>query len=267
MGFRDMMRAAAAAVLLILTVACAPQRAAEDQARAADPERARAAELDRSLRNSGVLVFDSALLGYLEGVSGDITRHRPAGAYVPTIRVLADDRPHAFTYGGGFIYITRGLLDLMRTEAEIAMVLAHEMAHFDLRHIAQVRAARDEAVKIGEAAQREAAADRGDPVDGTVVEIVGALSTIAAFTEFTREKELEADRVGFGYARAAGYDAQALIQALERTPPGSGATAPWLSTHPVTEERIAALQDLVDTASAGGKVGAEAYRARIAAAF
>lgn len=233
----------------------------------ADPSRAAAAAFDQELRATAPIIFDRRLNAYIDEIVG---RLRPPGSRPVRVRVIAAREPFAVTTGD-FIYLASSLIRLLGNEAELAMVLAHEIAHGDLNHIEQTRAALENARDVGRAAQEAIAAERGGDPDGAVARLGGELISVATFTRFSREKELEADLAGLrlltaaGYAPTAGASALARFSEIEEAEE-SGEIIPWLSTHPLSSERVALLTelaaDLTAAGAAGGFVGRQVYAER-----
>ena len=158
---------------------------------------------------------------------------RPGESYAVTL--LDSPKVNAFALPSGRIYVTRGLLALASDTAELAAVLSHEIAHVTLRHasLRGEREARDVLVS------RVVADVLGDPGEGAALRR-RARATLAGFS---REQELEADRVGVATLAAAGFDPHAgarFLRSLGRHAQleGSGA-GDGVSSHPSTPERVA----------------------------
>lgn len=158
------------------------------------------------------------------------------------VNVLVSDQVNAWCMPGGKIAVYTGLIDKLKiTDAELAAVMGHEIAHA-LREHARERMGRQQATALGTA------------VGSAVLEIftgvrlgqVGDALTQAVFVlPNSRENEQEADRIGVELAARAGYDPRAAITLWEKMTKTSGGNAPpqWLSTHPSHETRIRDLQD------------------------
>jgi predicted Zn-dependent protease len=183
------------------------------------------------------------------------------------ITLLNSPVPNAFALPSGRLYVTRGLLALANDTAEIAAVLAHEIAHVSLRHAA----ARQELQARSDLVSRVAADVLNDPEGGATMRDQSRF-TIAGFS---RSQELEADEIGVKTLARAGYDpygAARFLQSLGRSAGGKAAgdkgrdAAPdMLATHPSTPERIAlALQGARRIGAPG--IG-DADRARFLAAI
>lgn len=192
------------------------------------------------------LVRDSALVGYVREVA-----ERLAGAAAhPNLtwqfHVADEPEPNAFALPGGWVYVTRGLLGLVNHEDELAGVIGHEIAHVVEGHAARREsAATPFAVLFGVPA---AILDRVSPALAGVLGGVGQLATGAVVAPYSREQELEADRVGIALAARAGWDPHALgtfLQALEREDAldhGGERRPSFFSMHPPTPERVKKIE-------------------------
>lgn len=155
--------------------------------------------------------------------------------------VLDDEDINAFAAPGGYVFITKGLLASMRSEAELAGVLAHEIAHVTEKH--HLDAIQHEArLKLAGMAAGAALAERGHDV-----EKLAAIAQGAKFI-YTRgldkEDEFEADRIGAVLAARAGYDPYglpAVLQTLDRMSADSGRLALLFKTHPKPADRLLQL--------------------------
>jgi Zn-dependent protease with chaperone function len=158
----------------------------------------------------------------------------PENPYELRLSIVDEETPNAFAVPGGAIAVTRGLLDRVESENELAFVLGHEIGHF---------AGRDHLQAIGRAlvlslALRAVFASVG-------AETVPTLASSIASRGYDREQERAADRFGLAlvareYGHVAGADR--FFARLPDAKAGVGDRAgAWLGTHPVTEERLAAL--------------------------
>ncbi len=151
------------------------------------------------------------------------------------VGVLADDGINAASAGGGEFYVTRGLLTRANDE-QLAAVLAHEIAHDDLGHVAKAQAL-GAGVQIG-----AAILDQIFPGVGQIAPVAGTLITRA----YSRQEELEADRHGVEILQRAGLPKEAMERTLVwlESQTGGSSGGGFFSTHPGTDERIAALRKL-----------------------
>lgn len=143
--------------------------------------------------------------------------------------LLDDAAVNAFAYPGGFIFVTRGLLTHLNSEAELAQVIGHEVAHVTAKHSVN-QISKQTAAQIGLVA--------GSVLSENVAKWGDALGAGAGllFMKFGRDDELQADALGFGYALGQGYDvreAEKVFTTLGRLSGAAGARVPeWQSTHP-----------------------------------
>lgn len=151
------------------------------------------------------------------------------------VGVMDDPGINAANAGGGNFYVTAGLLQKANT-TQLRGIMAHEIAHEDLGHVAQMQAL-GAGLSIG--AQL---LDQFLPGSGAVVPIAGTLIARG----YSRSEESKADRHAVDILRRAGYSKDTLIDALtwvERTSGGGGGGG-FLATHPATGDRIDALRRL-----------------------
>ncbi|KQN40702.1 peptidase M48 Ste24p [Sphingomonas sp. Leaf407] len=181
-----------------------------------------------------------ALQSGLSNASGDFT-----------VTLLNSPVENAFAIPGGYVYVTRQLLALMNSEAELAAVLGHEVGHVAARH-SNSRSTRS---TIGNLFAAGLGAVTGSDILGRVAGIGSQLYTLS----YSRNQEYQADQFGVRYATAAGYApigmAEALsqlneAQALGQQTSGRDATAvpTWMSTHPNGAERVRRAEALATQA-------------------
>lgn len=177
-----------------------------------------------------------------------------------TFRVIDDPVVNAFAVPGGHIYITRGIMAHLNSEAELAGVMGHEIGHVTARHSVQ-QMSRQQIAQIG-------------LVVGTVIEpklqrYAGAASQSLGllFLKFSRDDESQADYLGYRYMRRQRYDGRQMPQVftlLDRVTQasGGGRVPDWLATHPNPGNRLEAInRDIAATPreSLGTVVNREAY--------
>lgn len=164
-----------------------------------------------------------------------------------TFRVLDSPVVNAFALPGGFVYVTRGLLAHLNNEAQLAMVLGHEVAHVAARH-ASKRAATQTFQQIGLIGGAVLAQETlGGAAGENILNAGGTVSQLLLLS-YGREDEREADDLGVEYAALANYAAgegSAFFRSLDRLGEQSGQDLPsWLSTHPEPYEREQRIQEL-----------------------
>jgi predicted Zn-dependent protease len=193
------------------------------------------------VESSARMIQDPVVIEYVNRVGQNLVRN--SDAKVPfTIKVVDSDDINAFALPGGFFYVNSGLILAADDEAELAGVMAHEIAHVAARHQTRemtranyVSFASVPLIFVGSWGVYEAA------------NAALSLALPITFMKFQRGFESEADYLGLQYMYKAGYDPQAFIsffekvKALEKQKPGTLARA--FSTHPPTPDRIMKSQE------------------------
>ncbi len=195
-------------------------------------------EIDRSTK----LITDPIVTEYINRVAQNLVLH--SDAKVPfTIKVIDANEVNAFALPGGFLYVNRGLLEAADNEAEVAGVMAHEIAHVAARHGIE-QASKGQLLQWGSLPLIFFGG-----LGGYVIQQVAGIALPLTFLKFSRGAEKEADRLGAQYMWASGYDPNALItffeklQAQEKRKPGT--LEKVFSTHPMTGDRITEVRDLI----------------------
>jgi predicted Zn-dependent protease len=209
------------------------------------------------------LVDNQALQQYVQQVGERLARESERPNLPWTFRVVDDPTPNAFALPGGFIFLTRGMMDLMDSEAEMAAVLGHEIGHVTARHsVTQISRAQlaQLGLGVGSIFFPEAAQTFGGLAQ-TGMQLI--------FLSYGRDAERQSDELGFRYALREGYDVRemddifATLMRIGETA-GRSSVPAWLSTHPAEPERIAAAQARADTVpTAQLALRREEYLARI----
>jgi hypothetical protein len=193
-----------------------------------------AAEVDRQAK----FIEDPLITEYVNRVGQNIVLH--SDAKVPfTIKVIDSDEVNAFALPGGFFYVNKGLLLAADNEAELAGVMAHEIAHVAARHAVENQA---KANLLEYAALGGSILLGGIP--GMIYQNTAGIGLLGIFMKFSRSAEEEADRLGVQYMYAAGYDPGAMatmfekLEAKNKKKPGFVSRA--FATHPAPPDRRAA---------------------------
>ncbi|NML64136.1 M48 family metalloprotease [Hymenobacter sp. RP-2-7] len=164
--------------------------------------------------------------------------------YQFNFHLLADDQTiNAFALPGGQVFITKGLLDNLTSEGQLAGVLAHEIGHVIGRHSAE-QVAQSQLTQGLSGAAAIASYDPNNP--GSSVARAAAAAMIAKLVglRFSRNDELEADNFAVKFTPAAGYNPAAMLQVMQMLGRKAGSSNPpeFLSTHPSPGNRIEELQ-------------------------
>lgn len=167
-------------------------------------------ELHEKIMESTPIYNNEKLQAYINDIGQKVAKysHRPDLTY--TFTIIDSPDINAFALPGGYIYINRGLIGYLNSEAQLAAVLAHEIGHVTARH-----------------AMRQDAARKGAKVGTTAVSILSILTTgtsvlgevselwsTAAVMGYGREMELEADGLGAEYLHNTGYNPKAMIEVI-----------------------------------------------------
>jgi predicted Zn-dependent protease len=196
--------------------------------------------LAQDVERQAKIVDDPIVAEYVNRVGQNLVRN--SDAKVPfTIKVIDDEAVNAFALPGGFFYVNSGLILRAETEAELAGVMAHEIAHVAARHGTK-QDTRGQLVNIASI-----------PLifmggwTGYGIRQAAQLAIPLGFLSFSRGFESEADNLGLQYMYKTGYDPVAFvdffekIQAMEKQRPGM--IAKVFSSHPMTDDRIENAQE------------------------
>jgi predicted Zn-dependent protease len=198
----------------------------------------------QQVESTSKMVKDPVVTEYVNRIGQNLVRN--SDAQVPfTIKVIDADSINAFALPGGFFYVDSGLILAADNEAELAGVMAHEIAHVAACHAARENT-RGELMNLASIPLIMI----GGPVGYAGYEAAG-LALPLTFLKFSRSFEAQADYLGLQYMYKAGYDPQAFtaffekIDALEKKKPGLIAKA--FETHPQTPDRIEKSQQEINT--------------------
>jgi beta-barrel assembly-enhancing protease len=196
-------------------------------------------QLAQEVERQAKIIDDPIIAEYVNRVGQNLVRN--SDAKVPfTIKVLDSEEVNAFALPGGFFFVNSGLMLKAESEAELAGVMAHEIAHVAARHGTKQ-------------------ATKGQIVNFATIPLIfmggwtgyairqgASLAIPLGFLKFTQSMEAEADFLGLQYLYKSGYDPTAFvdffekIQSLEKKKPGT--LAKIFSSHPPTDSRIKSAQ-------------------------
>lgn len=211
-----------------------------------------AEEHPKIIKQYGGVYDEPGVAGYVASIGGRIVANSEIPGQRFHFTVLDSPIVNAFALPGGYVYVTRGLIALANSEAELASVLAHEVGHVAARHSAQ-RYNRGMGMALGGAVL---GAVLGNQIVSDLVQQGGQLYLLS----YSRKQEYEADQLGVRYLVRAGYDPyaeadflrsleahDALEQALNREK--NKRPSEFLTTHPITAKRVV---EAIETARKSG---------------
>ena len=190
------------------------------------------------------LYDDPALQAYVAQLGRRLAAESERPQIPWQFHVVDDAAVNAFALPGGPVFITRGILTHMNSEAELVSVLGHEIGHITARHSVQ-QMSKQQLAGLGLGV--------GSILSPTVAQAAGIASTglSVLFLKYGRDAERQADELGFKYMVRENYDPRdmaAMFQTLQRTGGSSEGRLPsWLSSHPFPEEREAAVRQRIDS--------------------
>lgn len=221
--------------------------------------------LDRYLEDHGLIYNDPVVTGYVERVARSVTPSQELEHVRWRVRVIRDPIPNAFALPNGSIYVHTGLLSLLRNEAQLAGVLAHESTHVFNRHLYLGYHDMRTKVVITEVLQAGATGAGLAGVNGAVVNAIGNLMPavlIQTIFGYRRELEHESDIYAVRVMKSAGYDPAEMAKALDLLRNGpevdlSQESVFW-SDHPKLRDRVddtTALAAQIGKPPGGGATG------------
>lgn len=263
----------AASVLLVATAApVAAQFSLIPPSKSFDDERLQAIQSHRAiLAQFGGAVEDEELAAYVRKVGRKVVDNSDMPGKPFVFTVLNSSIVNAFTVGGGYVYITRGMLSVMNDEAELAAVLGHETGHVTGRHTAR----RETRMELDKYETGLLALLTGSPLLVGVKTLTDQTSSLS----YSRNQERAADKLGFQTLKKAGYDLDGLtnmlaslqryvrLQSTIASQDLEHQTPAWLQDHPATDERIRTATRMANLARILAPNQKQSYRAQYLAAI
>lgn len=202
------------------------------------------------MKSSRKVSADTAKKETIERVVQRLAAYADAGATGWEVELFEDPTPNAFALPGGKIGVHTGLFPIAATEAGLAAVLGHEIAHVALRHGGQ-RMTQQLGIAVGSRLLDLAVTNRESRERQAWLSAYGVGTTVFAALPYSRKHEYEADRMGMIYMAKAGYDPSEAVAFWKRMQGAGGANPPeFLSTHPTDGNRIAAIEKTLPEALA-----------------
>jgi len=221
-------------------------------------------EADKEVAAAYGLYPDAGLQQYIQSLGTRIAAKTERPNLPWTFRVVDDAAVNAFATPGGFVYVTRGIMPYLSSEAELATILGHEIGHVTARH-AVTQMSQQQLAQIGLMA--------GSVLSPQVAQFGGLAQTglSVLFLKFSRSDESQSDQLGLRYMMAAGYDPREIVNVFRMLEgvsqlEGGGRLPQWLSSHPDPENREAWATRAVasvDSSLSGLVVNREGYTRRL----
>ncbi|MCH9048513.1 MAG: M48 family metallopeptidase [Proteobacteria bacterium] len=202
----------------------------------------------RSVRQHATIVDDPEVESYIESIGYQLAANSDNNSLSFTFFVVDNPDINAFAAPGGVIGINSGTILSVRSESELAGVLAHEIAHVTQRHMArQFERAGQFSIPATAALLGAILIGIANPEAGLAALTIVTGTNIQSQINFTRANEVEADSVGIQLLARSGYDPQGMPSFFERLQQKSefyqGNAPEFLRTHPLTSSRIADSKD------------------------
>jgi len=162
------------------------------------------------------------------------------------VQALDTNEVNSLSTPGGFLFVTRGLLQILQDEDTLAAVLAHEIGHVQTRHGMKAIDEKNISQVLSLAGKTASALNCSELGQQLALAFRGSVDDVFNFLEkgYSRDQEFEADAQAIDILGPSGYDASALITALEQLSlAGANQSKRWLSSHPATADRIARVQE------------------------
>ena len=200
-------------------------------------------QLALEVEQQAKMIDDPVVTEYINRVGQNVVLH--SDAKIPfTIKVIDSDEVNAFALPGGFFFVNKGLILAADNEAELAGVMAHEIAHVAARH-AMENQGKMQAIQYG----LLGTILFGGGIAGAIAQNAGGFAQLLSFMQFSRGAESEADVLGVQYLYASGYDPTAMAAMFEKLSAQNkkkpGTLSKIFSTHPQSIDRRDASLALV----------------------
>lgn len=205
-------------------------------------------EFYEKLGKNNILLKNQKVNDYINKLGDKILKQSRKSPFDFHFSVIKSPAINAFATPGGYVYVNRGLINLVENESQLAGVLAHEIAHVNARHIADT-IEKSKKVSIATLAAILAGAFLGGGGQGSAAAAAFSMATATTLNlRYSREHEEEADRLGMSYMASAGYNGMGMpdfLKIMRRYQFYSNSLPSYFLTHPGTDERIRYLDGLL----------------------
>jgi predicted Zn-dependent protease len=216
-------------------------------------------EAQRQISSETPQVRDRHVVSYVEQVGRQLAARAEGPRYPYSFEVANYREVNAFALPGGPVWVHRGAIQIAQTEAQLAGVLAHEVAHIAQRHAAD-QLTKSIATNFGLGLL---GALLGNSGGASAAQIAARFAAGGAFLKFSRDDEREADRVGAQIMHRAGWDARGMLEFMQvlnqQAGRGTSGVENFFSTHPSPANRMGLLREHVGSLR-GGRRDSAAFR-------
>jgi len=210
-------------------------------------------------KEMGGKIPNEALQSYINQVGQKIVRVSHKRGFDYQFTALNNKTVNAFALPGGYIFITKGMLEKLQTEAQLAGILAHETVHVVARHSSAAMS-----TQIGTELLLSAVITEDTP---SSVSTAANLTRQIVTLKYSRKDERQADMAGMDYMVKAGYDPYGMVETMQMLQREQKTRSiEFFSTHPEPANRVTYLREKIQTkypAPGGLKVGREDYQSRV----
>ena len=214
--------------------------------------------VDAYIQNEYTVLDDFPYKDRVEDIFYKIAKNSDRPNLKYTLRILNSTDVNAFAGPGGYVYITTGLLDVIKSKDELAGVFAHEIGHICSRHIIKQFYGVETTKAILTILTASVAATSGDMDVANGISDLGTMVAIVSLQGYSRSDELQADSLAVKYTKKSGYNPLALIDLLRRMEEkreeetGRKHIYTILSSHPPTEIRAENIRKQLEFIRSGG---------------
>jgi predicted Zn-dependent protease len=202
---------------------------------------------------------DATINNYIDGLGSRIAARADGPRYPYSFDVANRRDINAFALPGGPIWVHRGLIDAAQSEAQLAGVIAHEVAHIAHRHAAE-QMTKGTFANLGLGLL---GTFLGTGTGGQIARLGASFAANATMMKFSRDDEREADLKALEYMKRAGYDPRGMVEFLQvlrsRQGRDPGSVRTFFSSHPAPADRVARLEQQANR-MAGGRRDSTAFR-------
>jgi beta-barrel assembly-enhancing protease len=216
-------------------------------------------QAQQQVRQQVPALGDAAVNRYIDSLGARLARRADGPRYPYSFDVANRRDINAFALPGGPIWVHRGLIDAAQTEAQLAGVIAHEIAHISNRHAAE-QMTKSTFANVGLGLL---GAFLGDGRGAQIAQLGAGFAANATMMKFSRDHEREADLTALRYMKRAGYDPRGMVEFLQvlrsRQGRDPGSVQTFFSSHPAPADRVRRLQQQA-AHLAGGRRDSASFR-------